>query len=125
MPCLEISIPKLDADKKELLAAKLTKVMADILQRSKEIFGIRFFEYDIGEASNAGKLWDGKNGKPYHHFILYIGHKEPDIKKKLISALTETYIEVIGETDWRPIIFINEFPFENMGVEGTPLSERY
>lgn len=124
MPSLEISIPRLERDKKELLAKKLTKVMADTTQLPQEAFGIRFFEYDIGETSNNGKLWDGSDGKPYHHFILYIGHMEDDIKKKLISILTETYIEAIGKADWKPVIFICEIPFENIGVEGKPLSER-
>ncbi len=124
MPCLEISVPKLDQNKKEILAAKLTKVMAETTQLPIEIFGIRFFEYDVGESSNAGKLWDGKNGKPYHHFKLYICRLKAEIKKKLIAVLTDTYIEIIGDLNWKPVIFIIETPYENIGVEGKPLSER-
>ena len=124
MPCLEISAPKLDENKKEILAAKLTKVMADTTQLPIEIFGIRFFEYELGETSNEGKLWDGKNGKPYHHFKLYIGPLKVEIKKKLIAVLTDTYIETIGNQNWKPVIFIIETPYENIGVEGKPLSER-
>jgi len=124
MPCLEISVPKLDHNKREILAAKLTKVMADVTQLPTEIFGIRFLEYDVGETSNEGKLWDGKTGKPYHHFKLYIGPLKVEIKKKLIAVLTDTYIETIGNRNWKPVIFIIETLFENIGVEGKPLSER-
>ncbi len=124
MPCLEISVPKLDQSKKEILAAKLTKVMADITQLPREIFGIRFFEYESGETANEGLLWDGIKGKPYHHFKLYIGPLKVEIKKKLIAVLTETYTDIIANQDWKPVIFIIETPFENIGVEGKPLSER-
>ncbi len=124
MPCLELSIPKLDDTKKELLAKKLTKVMAETTQLPPEIFGIRFFEYTIGETANDGILWDGSSGKPYHHFILYIGNMDEVIKKKMILVLTETYVEIIGKNDWKPVIFICEIPYENIGVAGQPLSER-
>ena len=69
MPCLEISVPKLENNIKTVLVERLTKAYVDSTGLEARIFGIRFYEYSIGDSANEAILWDGKKGKPYHHFV--------------------------------------------------------
>jgi phenylpyruvate tautomerase PptA (4-oxalocrotonate tautomerase family) len=124
MPCLEISIPKLDINIKKALTEKLTQALAESFELPKEFFGIRYFEFGPGESANEGILWDGNNVKPYHHFVLHIGAIDNIKKKKAIAALTSAYIQTVNHPDWTPVIFINEITYDNIGVEGRPLAER-
>jgi len=123
MPCLEVSVPKLDLKAKYLLTDKLTEALVVSLELPKKVFGIRFFEYMAGESANEGILWDEINTKPYQHFVLHVGIIDRKKKNKVIKALTKAYTESINRPDWAPVIFINEIPYENIGVEGKPLSD--
>ncbi len=123
MPCLEVSVPKLTLENKSQLAKSLTEAFVAITGMPADVFGIRFFDYEIGESVNGGKLWDGSSGKPYHHFVLFSGRLQCDVKKKLIESFSQAYTGCIGKPDWKPVIFICELPFDNIGVDGKPLSE--
>jgi phenylpyruvate tautomerase PptA (4-oxalocrotonate tautomerase family) len=125
MPCLEITVPKLDNETRKCLAANLTDAFALASGFPADIFGIRFFEYSIGEASNGGNLWDGENGVPYLHFLLYCPRIKRSVKQKLVSAFTTAYSESIGHPDWEPVIHICEHPYDNVGVSGELLSDSY
>ncbi len=124
MPCLEVSIPRLEIKIKKTLTEKLTLALAESLELPKKYFGIRYFEYEPGESANEGILWDGNNIKPYHYFVLHVGKIDNEEKRKIIASLTKAYVETINRPDWSPVIFINELPYENIGVDGIPLSDR-
>ena len=123
MPCLEISVPKLTLENKRRLAKSFTEAFVASTKMPAEIFGIRFYDYEIGETANGGSLWDSSRGKPYHHFVFYGGRLQCDVKKKLIESFSQAYTNCIGKPEWKPVIFICELPFDNIGVEGKPLSE--
>jgi phenylpyruvate tautomerase PptA (4-oxalocrotonate tautomerase family) len=123
LPCLEISVPKLTLANKKQLAKQLTEAFVTSTGMPAEIFGIRFYDYEIGDTANGGNLWDGSGGKPYHHFVLFGGRLQCDVKKKLIESFSRVYAECLGKSDWKPVIFICELPYDNIGVEGRPLSE--
>ena len=124
MPCLEISVPKLIFETKKQLAMKLTDAFVTCTGMPADIFGIRFYDYDAGMTANGGQLWDGWGGKPYHHFVLYCGRIHRNVKKKLIESFSKAYVDCIGRPDWKPVIFICELPYDNIGVGGKTLSER-
>ncbi len=124
MPCLEISVPKLDTNIKSVLVERLTKAYVDSTGLEARIFGIRFFEYSIGDSANEGVLWDGSNGKPYHHFIFNGPRLSYKAKQKLVVSMTEAYISTINNPNWKPVFFINEYSYDNIGAEGEILSGR-
>ncbi|MFH2049488.1 MAG: tautomerase family protein [bacterium] len=125
MPCLEIVIPEIDQETKTKLADKLTKAFAKSTKFPTDIFGIRFIEYKPGETASGGKMWDGKIGRPYLHFLLYCPRIDRTAKQNVVKSFTKAYTESIGNSDWKPVIHICEHPYDNVGVEGELLSDTY
>jgi phenylpyruvate tautomerase PptA (4-oxalocrotonate tautomerase family) len=115
-------MPKTDLKKKELLSARLAEAFTASTRFSKEILGIRFFEYDPGEAANEGRLWDGRTGKPYLHMVLYSPRLQHSEKKDLIETLTKAFVDALGDPEWTPVIFLTELSHENIGVDGRQIS---
>jgi len=91
----------------------------------RSIFGIIYFEYDPGDAASGGSLWNGGRSRPYLHFILYTPRISRASKQKLVTNLTEAFIATVGMSHWKPVIHISEHPYDNVGVEGELLSDRY
>ena len=125
MPCLEISLPKTDRATKEKLAANLTNAFVSNTHFEAEIFGIRFHEYDIGQAAYAGKLCDGKNVRPYLHSILCLPRIDRETKKKIVASFTEIFTDVFESDNMKPVIHIHEYPYDNVGVGGQLLSDAF
>lgn len=125
MPCLEIVIPGVDPKIKEVLAERLTKAFAESTKFPTDIFGIRFIEYKPGETASGGKMWDGKSGRPYIHFLLYCPRIDRKAKQDLVKSFTKAYTDCIENTEWKPVIHICEHPYDNVGVEGELLSDTY
>ncbi len=123
MPCLEISIPKLSPDQKEKLVGRLTSDFEQYANYDVEAFGIRFYEYDVSESANAGKLWDGKTGKPYIHFKMLIPARTKSEKSKMIRAFTKSLTETLGNPDWAPVIYFIEPDDDSIGFGGKSLAE--
>lgn len=124
MPCLEMSIPKLDRKTKEQLAALVTEAFASSTLFPAEIFEIRFFECSSGEAAIGGKLVD-HDQHPYIHFVLYCPRIARKAKQKLVVSMTEAFTRATARPDWKPIIHISEHPYDNVGIEGKLLSDAY
>ena len=108
MPCLEISIPKLKENIKSDLIKSLTEAFVDCTGLEARIFGIRFYEYSIGDSANEGILWDGQTNKPYHHFVFYGPRLSYEAKQKLVISMTDVYTNAIKNPTWKPVFFINE-----------------
>ncbi|MFH2035756.1 MAG: tautomerase family protein [Candidatus Zixiibacteriota bacterium] len=125
MPCLEISIPKLNDDVKINLAKQLTETFGKISGFPSEIFGIRFYEYNLSDAFSGGEMTDKGQQRPYLHFLLYIPRISRDVKKGLVKEFTRVFTEVTGYPEWKPVIHIAEHPYDNVGVEGQLLSDAY
>ena len=125
MPCLEMTLPKIDDSTKTELTERLTSVFADITGFEPEIFGICFKEYDRGNAASGGKLWHGGEDRPYLHFVLYTSRTKKSVKQSLVDKFTSVFIDVIGKPDWKPVIHLIENPYDNVGVNGQLLSDQY
>ena len=125
MPCLEVSMPRTDQETKRLLTARLTEAFTSCTDFSAHSLGIRYWEYNLGEAANEGRLWNGRAGKPYLHLVLHSPRLPRAHKQKLIEALTSAFVECVGKPDWKPVIFLSEYPYDNVGVDGRPISQGF
>ena len=125
MPCLEVTMPAVSLTVKTDIAKKLSEAFAGATGHDKNIFGIKFNEYNAFEASNGGVLWDGQNGVPYLHFVLYTPRLKRSAKQKFVSAATEAFVTAIEKPDWQPAIHICEHPYDNVGVGGKLLTDAY
>lgn len=125
MPCMELSLPKIGRKEKAALAAELTEVFCATTNHPAEIFGIRFFEYDLESASVGGHLCDSAHSTPYLHMLLYCPRLKRTVKQRLASALVAGFSKSLGRSDWIPTIHISEHPYDNVVVNGKLLSDAY
>ncbi|MBU8934996.1 MAG: tautomerase family protein [candidate division Zixibacteria bacterium] len=125
MPCLEVTMPAVDVAIKQTLATNLTDAFDEATSFGRDIFGIRFCEYEVGNAATAGQVWDGKAGRPYLHLLLYCPRVTRKTKQALVAGLTSAFTESLIKPDWKPVIHISEHPYDNVGVEGELLSDAY
>lgn len=125
MPCLEISMPETSIETKEKLAKSLTDTFGDASGYPSEIFGIHFNEYKQGYAASGGKICDPEVERPYIHFLLYIPRINRDQKKKLVAGFSKAFTATLGKPGWIPVVHISEHPYENVGVEGDLLADKF
>ncbi|MCP4566009.1 MAG: hypothetical protein GY841_00355 [FCB group bacterium] len=125
MPCLEITLPKVDNRTKEKLTARLTAAFDESTPFGADIFGLRFFEFEPGEAASGGRIWDGQTGRPYLHMLLYCPRVSREVKQKLVESFTAAFVGAVGKEDWKPVLHICEHPYDNVGVEGKLLSDSF
>ncbi len=121
MPCLEVVMPKADEATRCALGEKLTAAFVDSAGYGGDIFAVHFNEYEQGAVYLNGELWQGE-GVPYLHLLLYSPRLTHSVKVKLIEKLTAAFVECVGKEDWQPVIHLAEHPYDNVGVEGKPLS---
>ena len=124
MPCLEITLPKSPLQLRAQLCTRLTDFVEEVAGFERAIFRIRFSEYEPGEAGVAGHLWDGIEGVPYLHFVLYCPRLKRSVKQKLIEGFMRLFTEITGKPDWFPVVHICEHPYDNIGGSGTWLAGR-
>ena len=124
MPCLEISLPKSDLSVKRDLCARLTDLVEEVAGFERGIFRVRFCEYEAGDAGTGGILWDGENGVPYLHAVLYCPRLKRSTKQKLVEGVMRIFPEALHHSDWLPVVHICEHPYDNIGGSGTWLPTR-
>lgn len=125
MPCLELTIPKVDDDTRAKLSVALTDAFAKSTGIDRSIFGIVYFEYDPKDAATGGSLWDGGASRPYLHFLLYCPRISRASKQKLVASMTHAFVATVGMAHWKPVIHICEHSYDNVGVDGELLSDKY
>ena len=125
MPCLEITMPTVDAETRARLAARLTDAFDETTSFGRDIFGISFNHYEPGAAAVGGKLWNGEPDQPYLHLLLYSPRLGRSVKQKLVASLTAAFTEAVERPDWRPVIHLCEHPYDNVGVAGKLLCDSY
>ncbi|MCL0065455.1 tautomerase family protein [Dehalococcoidia bacterium] len=125
MPCLDVTMPRMDISTKEELSAKLTEAFTAGTGFHGDIFGIHYIEYDTGNAAIGGKLCDHKSKRPYLHMILYTPRLRRSVKQNVVQALTTAFVDATGKPEWKPVIHVTEHPYDNVGVEGKLLSDAY
>ena len=124
MPCLEITLPKSTLQLRAQLCARMTDLVENAAGFEREIFRVHFNEYEPGEAGTAGKLWDGVEGVPYIHFMLYCPRIKRAVKQKLVEGFMREFAAIVGRPDWVPVVHIAEHPYDNIGGSGTWLAGR-
>lgn len=125
MPCIELSLPKVDQTTKTALAAELTEAFCSTTGHSAEIFGIRFLEYDNNTAAMGGRLCDDSQASPYLHMVVYCPRLKRSTKQKMGTALTDAFGRACKRPEWKPFIHICEHPYDNVVVGGKLLSDAY
>ena len=125
MPCLDFISPELTDAQKQNITTGLTDAFADITGFEREIFGIHFVTYGERGAAQGGVLWDGEMGNPLVHLLFYSPRFKRDIKQRIVYEFTRIVKSVVGDPEWKPVIHLNEHPYDNVGVDGELLSDRY
>ena len=123
MPCMEITLPALDLESKRKLALELTEAYADSTGMDRERIGIRFLEYEEGESAYAGKLWEGGEGRRYVHVMLYCPRQTRKVKQEIVRRMNDSFRSHLTLEEFRPVIHIQEHPYDNVGVDGRLLSD--
>ena len=125
MPCMEVTLPRLPENSKKSLAAALTDAYADSTGMDRERIGIRFLEYGEGETAYAGKLDQGAGGRPYVHVVLYCPKQTREVKQGIVRRINTGLQATLALSDCRPVIHIQEHPYDNVGVDGELLSDLF
>jgi len=123
MPFLELTIPRLEKERKQQLAENLTREFIDATGFENEILSIRFAEYGPGEAAVNGKLWVENEGHPYSTILVMTPRLRHDVKRALAAGLARVCAEHLPDPGWAPVIHILEFPYENIEVDGQLLTD--
>ncbi|HLE12713.1 MAG: hypothetical protein A2504_16880 [Bdellovibrionales bacterium RIFOXYD12_FULL_39_22] len=125
MPCIEISLPKVNREIKSALASELTEAFCSSTGHSSEILGLRFFEYEQDSAAMGGQLCDVPGALPYLHMLVYSPRLKRSVKQKVGAALVAAFARGTKQQDWVPVIHISEHPFDNVVVDGKLLTDAY
>jgi len=125
MPCMEVTLPRLDKESKGRLAGSLTDAYADSTGLDRERIGIRFQEYGEGETAYAGKLDQGAGGRPYVHVVLYCPRQNREVKQEIVRRVNAGLRDTLDLAGCRPVIHIQEHAYDNVGVDGELLSDRF
>jgi phenylpyruvate tautomerase PptA (4-oxalocrotonate tautomerase family) len=126
MPCMEITLPKIDTELKQRLSEALTRDFSESMGFPPDIFGIRFNEYDDNQASVGGTLIAKDfQERPYIHILFYCPRVSKSVKRKLGEQVNHSFFRIFEDSNWSPVIHICEHPYDNVVVEGKLLSDTY
>ena len=126
MPCLEVTLPRQEESTRVRLAEALTTAFAESTGLPADIFEIRFQQCDEGEFARGGKLiTQRERACPYLHLVLYCGRMPRRVKQAIAGRMTAAITETLGEPNWKPIIHIQEHPYDNVVVDGELLSDAF
>jgi phenylpyruvate tautomerase PptA (4-oxalocrotonate tautomerase family) len=125
MPCIELSLPKVDQKTKAALAAELTEAFCSTTGHSAEILGVRFFEYEADSTAVGGKLCGDSPANPYLHMVIFCPRLKRSVKQTMGAALVDAFTRASQRSSWIPVIHICEHPYDNVVVNGKLLSDAY
>jgi phenylpyruvate tautomerase PptA (4-oxalocrotonate tautomerase family) len=120
MPFLEIRMLEMDRTKIELLAKRMNQDFIDATGFEDEILRIQFVPYDRNTLAIRGEFGSEPE---FVHMILFSPRLRFDVKRGLVSALTQAFREVSGKADSNVMIHLHEFPYDNIGVDGQLLTD--
>lgn len=120
MPFLEIRMPTMARSKTESLAARINQEFIDATGFEDEILRIQFMTYDPDTLATSGQL-AGANS--FVHMILYSPRLRFDVKRSIVSGLTQAFREASGDQNFHVMIHIHEFPYDNIGLDGQLLTD--
>lgn len=125
MPCLEVTLPKMELETRRRLAERLTEALVSSTGMDRQAFCIFFHEYGPGEAAVGGSLWESADKPPPIHFALY----SPRVKRGVKGRMVEQFTAIVTEfwPGWveNLIVHIGEHPYENVGYQGKTLADQY
>jgi hypothetical protein len=111
---MEIAIPQTSQIQKEQLFAKIQREFIDATGFEDEKLFVRFSEFHQDELKESGAP-----STAAAHVTMYCPRLRFDVKRSLASGLTNAF----AESGIRPLIHIFEFPYENIAVDGTLLTD--
>lgn len=112
---MEVVIPAALQIPRDQLLAKIQREFVDATGFQDEKLFVRFSEFGQSDLGESGSL----SGANIAHLVLYCPRLRFDVKRSLASGLTG----VFAEHAIRPLIHIFEFPYENIAVDGTLLTD--
>jgi phenylpyruvate tautomerase PptA (4-oxalocrotonate tautomerase family) len=119
MPCLEVTLPKMDLATRRRLAERLTETFVASTGIDRQAFCIFFHEY-VG-----GSLWESGNRPPPIHLALYSPRVKRTVKGRLVKQFTAIVTEFWPGWVENVIVHIGEHPYENVGYQGKTLADQY
>lgn len=120
MPFLEICMPRMDPRKTESLASRINEEFIDATGFEDEILRIQFMAYDPDTLATGGQVAAGNS---FVHMILYTPRLRFDVKRSIVSGLTQVFREASEESNFQVMIHIHEFPYDNIGLDGQLLTD--
>ena len=112
---MEVVVPQNAQIAKNELAAKIQREFVDATGFEDEKLFIRFSEFDPTDVVESGSASDVRVA----HVVLYCPRLRFDVKRSLASGLNR----VFADSGIKPLIHIFEFPYENIAVDGTLLTD--
>jgi 4-oxalocrotonate tautomerase len=59
------------------------------------------------------------------HLLFYSPRLKRQVKADLVTAFSRIVVQAVGDPAWKPVIHLQEHPYDNVGVDGQLLSDRY
>jgi len=108
---MEVVLPAVAQIPREQLLARIQREFVDATGFEDEKLYVRFSEYGQDDLIES----DARIA----HVVLYCPRLRFDVKRSLASGLTAAF----ADHEIKPLIHIFEFPYENIAVDGTLLTD--
>jgi phenylpyruvate tautomerase PptA (4-oxalocrotonate tautomerase family) len=115
MPWMEVTILKSETAVKQQLLERLNREFIDATGFEDEVLYIRFSEFEKGDFGKSGSFADADVA----NVLVYCPRLRFDVKRSLASGLTNAF----EGTGMKPFLYIMEFPYENIAVDGQLLTD--
>jgi hypothetical protein len=112
---MEVVIPAEAQIPRELLLSKIQREFVDATGFQDEKLYVRFSEYGQTDLGESGSFSSANMA----HVVVYCPRLRFDVKRSLASGITSAF----AGHDCKPLIHIFEFPYENIAVDGTLLTD--
>ncbi|MCC6999975.1 MAG: tautomerase family protein [Deltaproteobacteria bacterium] len=122
MPSLDVTLPEVSLETRTRLARELTEAFADATHFERELLDVFFHEYPPGSAAHGGVMVTG--AVRACHLAIACPRISRATKQQVGASLSAVFARVTG---WgvAPVIHIQEFPYDNVVVDGQLLSDAF
>lgn len=122
MPCIEISMKKTAKETKAELAKAVTDAFCGATGHPREILHVKFFEHENCDCFIGGAAVD--DSSPYIHMLVYCPRIKRTAKVAFVESVSKAFTGILKSED-SPIVHICEHPYDNVGVGGKILTDRF
>jgi phenylpyruvate tautomerase PptA (4-oxalocrotonate tautomerase family) len=121
MPFIHVITGGIDPGQREILATRMNQEFIDATGFEDEILTLGFSEID--SFAVRGQVIDKPSDVHFAILVFYGPRLRFDVKRNLVAALTRIFQELTGDTNWQIEIYIQEFPYDNIGTNGQLLTD--